>query len=689
MAHRKLALCAVTLQPYYSIWENRRKASPLSSSNAHINPQVFPIPIDPHCPRVMPLSENLQKLTGAWSTDVLPTATTLTHINPTNVYGVIETLLSASSAYPTITKRIELYSLARAVKGAKASLSVISAQNYIATATATQDFPLMTQVIWNSTMELQDLEMGFNLYQMKLSRWPNVLFAAIFALLVLVHFGLSAWKRTAYFGFCLVAGTFLETAGYAARVLSIGHYSDKNRYICQTISLTLAPAFIMAGVYYLLAQLMVIHGRRFTLLRPLWYSYIFIFCDVCSLFIQAAGGGLAAISLQNLESTHVGTVIMTVGVAFQVGSMTLFLFFLINFLWRIYFSATPSVRFLFRNMGDLFFQTKRGKELQRDHLYPMYDQRFRETMDRPLFGAYPLAIFMACFFIYVRCTYRLIELSEGWSGYLITHEEYVMTLDALQVLFTCVILVFFHPGIVFGTSFRGSITGKMGYVNSSEDKEYPYTTNIEKLDDDSLSWDSDEYSLKGSVAGQQKTTPKQSYQGNFNVIPYFTTPKQDPVDNPFEDPWERRNSLNSQTHSGSNMIGALLENPFEPRSHVGSSEMHQKRSTPKLDNGALKPVIEDEIMAIPYNNCTENPPAISQTPKRKSKNLSKSFKKSDTASVLSVNPYEKEGVDVIKTSGPYELYERPELSSTYQVDNSDLESRLTYDEFFFNFGSKR
>ncbi|RKP32335.1 hypothetical protein METBISCDRAFT_21603 [Metschnikowia bicuspidata] len=74
----------------------------------------------------------------------------------------------------------------------------------------------------------------------------------------------------------------------------------------------------MAGVYYLLAQLMVINGRKFSIIRPLWYSYIFIFCDACSLVIQAAGGGLVTIKLQELESTQTGTIIMTVEVAFQV-----------------------------------------------------------------------------------------------------------------------------------------------------------------------------------------------------------------------------------------------------------------------------------------------------------------------------------------------------------------------------------
>lgn len=634
----------------------------------------------------MPLSEILQRLTGEWSTDVLPTATTLTHINPTNVVGVIETLLSASSAYPTLTRNIDLYLLARDVKGAKASLSVISAQNYIATATATQDFPLMTQVIWNSTMELQDLEMGFNLYQMKLSAWPNLLFAITFAILVLCHTSVAALKRTAYFGICLVLGTFLETAGYTARILSMSNYSDKSRYLCQTISLTLAPALVMAGVYYLLAQLMVIHGRRFTILRPLWYSYIFIVCDVCSLFIQAAGGGLAAIKLQVLENTKPGTIIMTTGVAFQVFSMTVFLFFLFNFLWRIYFMASPEVKFLFGNLGALFFQTNRGKKLQAKCLNPMYNQNFRETIDRPLFGYYPLAIFLACFFIYVRCVYRLIELSEGWSGYLITHEEFVMTLDGLQVLITCIILLIFHPGFIFGKNFKISLSEEYTEDDFLGEKlDYPYISNDEKLRDSSLEWSSYQVqtsnnSMRHSVAGHQNKDIKSEIQQHFNVIPYFTTPKQ----TAYADSWlKRTGTLPDVQDDKPDRL------PFEDPSEFSNQNelVSLNQSSPNINGRYLNPVIEDEIMAVPYHNCSPNPPAISATPKKKSKRNSKS-RKSDVASIASVNPYEREGVDVLKTSGPYELYGKPELASQRHIDNSDLESRITHDEFFFTFGDK-
>lgn len=75
----------------------------------------------------------------------------------------------------------------------------------------------------------------------------------------------------------------------------------------------------MAGVYYLLTQLIIIHGgAEFTFLRPSYISWIFVCCDVASLFIQAAGGITAAVKLRLFENTKSGTYIMVGGIAFQV-----------------------------------------------------------------------------------------------------------------------------------------------------------------------------------------------------------------------------------------------------------------------------------------------------------------------------------------------------------------------------------
>ena len=45
----------------------------------------------------------------------------------------------------------------------------------------------------------------------------------------------------------------------------------------------------MAGVYYLLSQMIIIHGEQYAILKPIMVSIIFIFCDVVSLFVQASG----------------------------------------------------------------------------------------------------------------------------------------------------------------------------------------------------------------------------------------------------------------------------------------------------------------------------------------------------------------------------------------------------------------
>lgn len=69
---------------------------------------------------------------------------------------------------------------------------------------------------------------------------------------------------------------------------------------------------------------------------------------------------------------------------------------------------------------------------------------------------------MASLFIYVRCIYRVLELSEGWRGYLITHEAFILTLDALMVLLSCLTFIPFHPVFVFGKDVHISVRQSFG-----------------------------------------------------------------------------------------------------------------------------------------------------------------------------------------------------------------------------------
>ncbi|KAG7662371.1 RSB1 [[Candida] subhashii] len=386
---------------------------------------------------------------STWEPSTLPTTTSISTIDPTNLAGIYATLLIASRRVKTETNSISLYFLSRDVRGAAASYTLIKNQEYLATATATQDFPLITEEMFNATLNLKALEWDANLYKIDLSVVANVLFAALFGICFICHFGLAWRARTKYFGACMIVGTGLEFAGYLARTFAHYAWSDPNLFLCQIICLTMAPAFVMAGIYYLLGQLLVSSGRQYSVLKPIWFSYVFIFCDVASLLIQGSGGTTAAVELHHFGNTKPGTFVMVAGVAFQVVSMTIFLGFLFDFIHRVYFKPDPDITFSIKRLFQLLFNTPEGIKMKR-HLDRYYTPEFENIRNRRCFQYAPSIILLSVLLIYIRCIYRVIELSQGWRGYLITHEEYIMALDALPVFLACAIYVPFHPLFLFG-----------------------------------------------------------------------------------------------------------------------------------------------------------------------------------------------------------------------------------------------
>ena len=100
-----------------------------------------------------------------------------------------------------------------------------------------------------------------------------------------------------------------------------------NRYI---ICLTIGPAFFSAAIYLCLARIVVIYGETLSYFRPRTYTIVFIACDLISLILQAAGGGLANSS----KTQNTGTHIMVAGLSFQVASLLLFIALASYFAWR-------------------------------------------------------------------------------------------------------------------------------------------------------------------------------------------------------------------------------------------------------------------------------------------------------------------------------------------------------------------
>lgn len=415
---------------------------------------------------------------STWEATTTPTSTSLSSIDASHITGLSLTLVSAMSAVHTQTKLASLYQLSEIIRGAEASLTILSAQRVLATATATAAKSQATQAIFSATLNLKALADDENLYGYDVNLAANVIFTVLFGILLLVHFGYMTWLRFWYFGVCFFCGCGLEFAGYLARALAHTDNTEPNYFLCQIITLTIAPAFIMAGVYYLLGKLVVVHGRQYSMLKPVWYGYIFVCCDVISLVIQAIGGGMAASASTNYEDLRPGTHVMVAGIAFQVFSMTLFFFFWFDFLVRIHFHVSPNVKFSLRALPQIFRMGAHAEQIRRDELEPHYEARYRHLREKPLFKYYSLVITLSTAFIYIRCIYRVVELAQGWTGYLISHEVFLMCLDALMVFFTCLLLAVLHPQYFLGRGEHMPLRLKKKH----EEKEKPWETDTRSSD---------------------------------------------------------------------------------------------------------------------------------------------------------------------------------------------------------------
>lgn len=293
--------------------------------------------------------------------------------------------------------------------------------SYLTASNVPQDPSVLTGEISPETLA----ESPLNIYGMLPSRSANLAGLILFTFLWAYHTGMFYYRQW-WFSITFFIGCGLEVAGYIGRWESSYNPLILDDFLVQIICLTLAPAFIMGGIYYLLAKLVTIYGHKFSILKPMHYSLLFILCDLLSIVLQAIGGGMAATAVKGSEDTDTGTHIMVAGIAFQVFSMSFFIILFGIFLWRVY-------------------KVKRvGNESA--EFNPEYEQIRRKK----LFKLFPYGIAWCVLMIYIRCIYRVVELAEGWTGYLIQTERYFLVLDGLMVFFGVLGISFIHPGFALG-----------------------------------------------------------------------------------------------------------------------------------------------------------------------------------------------------------------------------------------------
>lgn len=128
-------------------------------------------------------------------------------------------------------------------------------------------------------------------------------------------------------------------------------------------------------------------GRQYSVLRPSLYLWIFCVADLVAIVVQAIGGAMAALALQDGKSSESGTHIMVAGIAFQLACM-------------IAFSGLAL---------DVY------RRARRDRSYRSRPHAQEGRLTRVGWG-----LAWATGWIIVRGIYRTVELAEGWTGYLIS-----------------------------------------------------------------------------------------------------------------------------------------------------------------------------------------------------------------------------------------------------------------------------
>ncbi|GAB7348195.1 hypothetical protein MBLNU459_g6199t1 [Dothideomycetes sp. NU459] len=251
----------------------------------------------------------------------------------------------------------------------------------------------------------------------------NAFFTAFFFLSCVV-FIIQAIRYRNWWGFTIATtlGTALEGVGYVSRImLHSDPFSDVG-FKLNIVCLTFAPAFLSAGIYLLLKHLCLTFGPQFSRLRPQLYTYIFISCDLLSIILQGAGGALSASAADGSNLLNIGVDVMIAGLSSQVVTLAIF-------------AALAA---------DFFCGVWRHK-----HELPVATAPLRNSTRFKLFLAFTVVAFLC---IFIRCCYRIAELSGGWGNPIMRKEAEFIVLDSVMIMIAALVFNIFHPGLCFDRS---------------------------------------------------------------------------------------------------------------------------------------------------------------------------------------------------------------------------------------------
>ncbi|KAK3067295.1 hypothetical protein LTR53_015919 [Teratosphaeriaceae sp. CCFEE 6253] len=265
-----------------------------------------------------------------------------------------------------------------------------------------------------SQCTLTTCDISTSIFEYRPSLGANATFIVLFGISLGIHVYQGIRYRQPTFSTLMATGCLCEMIGYGARVQLYHDPWDFNTgFLMQIICITIAPVFMTAAIYVTLYKSVRALSPASAAFKPSLYYQIFIPCDVVSLALQAAGG---ALSTNSFGSNDTGVNIGLAGLSFQV--VTLVIFILLA--------------------GQYALRYRR-------------DAKKADVVVQRLNGRWKLFLSMlslATLLIFIRCAYRIYELSNGYSGAAIHNQGEFIGLESIMIIVAVSALNVGHPGRV-------------------------------------------------------------------------------------------------------------------------------------------------------------------------------------------------------------------------------------------------
>jgi hypothetical protein len=248
----------------------------------------------------------------------------------------------------------------------------------------------------------------------------NALYCAIFGIYLILNLYLGFKHKTWGYMVAMFFGLVGEIIGYISRILLHNNPFDPsgNNFLIYIVCLTISPAFLSAAIYLCLGRIVVAYGESISRFRPRTYTLIFCGCDLFSLVLQAAGGGIAS-GAKTYSTQQTGINTMLAGLSFQVTSIFIFATMSLEYAYRLYRNPTA-------------WETTHA---------PLYNSK--------LFRAFLWGLVLATFAVFVRSIFRVAELSGGFRGSLANNQISFMILEGAMIVIATTCLTLLHPGVAF------------------------------------------------------------------------------------------------------------------------------------------------------------------------------------------------------------------------------------------------